>query len=68
MKIYLLGRRLFMTCSVQDTFEPAGDFPKYLQLNPRCQEWEDLMGTFQESVADAKPGEKWAAMEEVFSF
>lgn len=68
MKIYILGRRLFMTCEVEDRFIPEVDFPKYLELDPKCQEWEDLMGTFQEPVEDAQPGEKWAKMEEVFSF
>ena len=66
MRIWLLGRRLFMVADVADDFEPAVDFPRYLSLHPRCQEWEDLMGTFQEPVPEAKPGEKWAEMEEVF--
>lgn len=66
MRIWILGRRLFMVADVVDDFEPAVDFPRYLTLHPRCQEWEDLMGTLQEPVQEAKPGEKWAAMEEVF--
>lgn len=68
MKIYLLGRRLFMTCEVEDGFIPEVDFPEYLKLDPKCQEWEDLMGTFQEPVEEAQPEEKWAKMEEIFSF
>jgi len=36
------------------------------QLNPRVQEWERLMGTFQKSLAQARPGEKWLVMERVF--
>ena len=67
MKIWLLGRRLFMLAEVADGFDPAVDFPRYLTLNPRCQEWEDLMTTFQEPVLEAGPDEKWAMMEEVFS-
>jgi L-rhamnose mutarotase len=67
MKIWLLGRRLFMLAEVEDDFDPAVDFPKYLTLNARCQEWEDLMTTFQEPVPEAKAGEKWVEMEEVFS-
>ncbi|MDZ4700362.1 MAG: L-rhamnose mutarotase [Rhodothermales bacterium] len=66
MRIWLLGRRLFMVADVAEGFEPAVDFPRYLTLHPRCQEWEDLMGTLQEPVPEAKPGEKWAEMEEVF--
>ena len=67
MKIWLLGRRLFMLAEVDDDFDPAADFPRYLSRDPRCQEWEDLMTTFQEPVPEAKAGEKWAMMEEVFS-
>ncbi len=66
MKIWLLGRRLFMLADVIDDFDPDIDFPRYLTLHPRCQEWEDLMTTFQEPVPEAAKGEKWAMMEEVF--
>lgn len=66
MKIYLLGRRLFMFMQTEDDFDPAVDFPKYLALHPRCQEWEDLMGTFQEKLPEAQPQEKWTLMEKVF--
>lgn len=66
MKIYLLGRRLFMFIQTEDHFEPEIDFPKYLTLHPRCQEWEDLMSTFQEKLPEAQPHEKWALMEKVF--
>eukprot|EP01130_Rhizamoeba_saxonica_P005193 TRINITY_DN207_c0_g1_i2.p1 TRINITY_DN207_c0_g1~~TRINITY_DN207_c0_g1_i2.p1 ORF type:complete len:127 (-),score=27.16 TRINITY_DN207_c0_g1_i2:49-399(-) len=66
MNIFLLGRRMFMVCQVDQDFEPSRDFPKYLDLDPKCQEWEDLMTTFQEPVPEAKEGDKWAPMEEVF--
>jgi L-rhamnose mutarotase len=66
MKIFLLGRRLFMIYRTDDQFNPAVDMPRYLTLHPRCQVWEDLMGTFQEPVPEAQPGEKWAGMELVF--
>ncbi len=66
MKIYLLGRRLFMFMQTEDDFDPTTDFPRYLTLHPRCQAWEDLMGTFQEKLPEAQPDEKWAMMEKVF--
>ncbi|MBT28632.1 MAG: hypothetical protein CMO01_03145 [Thalassobius sp.] len=66
MKIFLLGRRLFMYATATDEFVPERDFPKYLELHPRCQEWEDQMGEYQEPVEEAGPGEKWAMMEQVF--
>ena len=66
MKIYILGRRLFMSCEVTDHFDPTVDFPRYLTLSPKCQEWEDLMSTFQEPVKDAPEGDKWAQMDQIF--
>jgi L-rhamnose mutarotase len=66
MQIFLLGRRLFMYLTTTDEFDPTVDFPRYLTLSPRCQEWEDLMTTFQEPVPEAQPHEKWAMMERVF--
>jgi L-rhamnose mutarotase len=36
------------------------------RLNARVQEWETLMGTFQQLLPQAKPGEKWLLMERVF--
>ncbi|MEM9673391.1 MAG: L-rhamnose mutarotase [Bacteroidota bacterium] len=68
MKIYRLGRRLFMFMLTEDDFDPDVDFPRYLTLHPRCQEWEDLMGTFQEKVPEAQPDEKWVQMKKVFEF
>ncbi len=66
MKIYLLGRRLFMTIEAIDSFDPARDFSRYLQLDPRCREWDKLMRTFQEPVSEVQTGEWWAMMELVF--
>ncbi len=66
MRIFLLGRRLFMYMTTVDEFEPAVDFARYLTLSPRCQEWEDLMTSFQERVPEAQPHEKWAMMQQVF--
>ena len=67
MKIWLLGRRMFMLAETIDTFDPNTDFPRYLRIHPRCQEWEDLMDNFQERVSEAQEGEKWAMMEEVYA-
>ncbi|WKN31961.1 L-rhamnose mutarotase [Porifericola rhodea] len=66
MKIYRLGRRLFMFMQTEDDFNPAVDFPKYLELNERCQEWENLMRSFQEALPEANDGEKWTEMKKVF--
>jgi L-rhamnose mutarotase len=67
MEIYLLGRRMFMHLETADDFVPETDFPKHLQLHPQCQEWDDLMRTFQEKAPGGKPDEWWAMMERVYN-
>ncbi len=66
MKIFLLGRKLFMYMTATDLFDPAIDFPRYIEQNPRAREWNDLMKTFQEKAPEAKEDEWWALMEPVF--
>ena len=65
MKIYLIGRRLFMFMEAVDGFDPTRDFPRLSEL-ARYREWDELMSSMQERVPEAKEGEWWAAMEEVF--
>jgi L-rhamnose mutarotase len=65
MEIYLRGTRMFMIIEVNEDFS----FEAKAQAdgsNPRVQEWEKLMSTFQQVLPDAKPGEKWLRMERVF--
>ena len=65
MEIYLLGTRMFMIMEVNErfSFEAKSESDR---LNPKVQEWENLMSTFQKSLPQAKPGEKWVLMERVF--
>ena len=65
MEIYLLGTRMFMIMEVNESFSFEAK-SKADQLNPRVQEWETLMSTFQKSLPQARPGEKWQLMERVF--
>ncbi|MGO9453389.1 MAG: L-rhamnose mutarotase [Candidatus Binataceae bacterium] len=67
MLIWMLGRQLFMFLETDDDFDPVRDFARYEKSAPRIQEWQDLMASYQEPVADAKPGEWWAEMELVYS-
>lgn len=65
MNIYLTGNRLFMIMEVHDDFS----FEKKSNSdagNPKVQEWENFMWTFQQSLPWAKPGEKWVMMEQIF--
>ena len=65
MEIYLLGTRMFMIMEVNESFSFEAK-TKTDQHDPRVQEWENLMGTFQKTLPQAKPGEKWLLMERVF--
>lgn len=65
MEIYLLGTRLFMIMEVNETFTFEAK-AKADSLNPKVQEWEKLMWAHQEALPQAKPGEKWLLMEQIF--
>jgi L-rhamnose mutarotase len=65
MEIYLLGTRMFMIIEVNETFSFEAK-ARADQLNPKVQEWERLMGTFQKSLPQAGRTEKWLLMERIF--
>jgi L-rhamnose mutarotase len=65
MEIYLLGTRMFMIMEVGGTFSFAAK-AKTDGNNPKVREWEQLMGKFQQALPQAKPGEKWLLMEQIF--
>jgi L-rhamnose mutarotase len=66
MEIYLLGTRMFMIMDVNDEFslsaKAAAD-----AANAKVQEWEAIMGRFQQPLPQARPGQRWMVMERVFS-
>ncbi len=68
MKIFLLGRRMFMLMKADDDFRPERDFARLEASSDRYNEWQRTMDQFQERVAEAQPDEHWAAMEKVFDF
>ncbi len=65
MEIYRTGTRLFMIMEVDDRFsfdaKAAAD-----AADPKVQEWETLMSTFQQALPWAQPGEKWLLMDRIF--
>lgn len=65
MKIFLLGRRLFMYLEAPDDFDLGRDFPRYME-SERAREWDALMREFQVPVPEAARDEWWAPMDEVF--
>ena len=66
IRIFLLGRRLFMHMETVDDFEARRDFPRYIELDEKCKEWEELMCACQEKVPGAKEDEWWATMEQIY--
>jgi L-rhamnose mutarotase len=67
MRIWRLGRRLFMVMETSDAFDPGRDWLRYMAMDPRISEWQSLMESFQEPVPEAKTGEWWADMEPVYA-
>ena len=66
MKIFRLGTRLCMLMTVNDRFS----FEKKAEAdlaNPKVQQWEELMWTYQQRLPGSQPGEKWLLMDEIFS-
>ena len=65
MDIYLTGNKMFMIMEVKDGFsfekKAASD-----AADPKVQEWENFMWSFQQALPWAKPGEKWVLMEKIF--
>jgi len=65
MEIYRFDNRLMMIMETADSFS----FERKAAMdtgNPKVQEWETLMWKFQQPLKNAKPGEKWVLMEEIF--
>ncbi|MBD0285000.1 MAG: L-rhamnose mutarotase, partial [Flavisolibacter sp.] len=64
MEIYRTGNRLFMIMETDDSFsferKEAMD-----AANPKVQEWEQLIWTFQQPLPWAKEGEKWILMDKI---
>ncbi len=65
MEIYLLGTRMFMIMDVNDSFSFEAKSEADL-ANPKVQEWEKLMWSFQQALPGTPPGEKWQKMERIF--
>jgi L-rhamnose mutarotase len=65
MRIFLLGRRMFMYLETTDEFEPRRDFAR-INEDPVSAEWNARMAELQERAPEAPPDEWWALMEPVF--
>ncbi len=65
MEIYRLGNRLFMIMDTIDlfSFEAKSMMDK---SSAKVQEWEQLMGKYQQALPQAEPSEKWQLMDKIF--
>lgn len=67
LEIFRTGNRLFMVLDVSQGFsfdaKAAAD-----AADPRVQEWERLMWTYQRGLPWAKPGEKWVLMDRIYEW
>lgn len=69
MQIYRLQTRMFMIIDTSDDFS----FEKKAAMdlaNPKVQEWEKLMGAYQQALPWENPDDpwKWKPMAKVFDF
>ncbi|MBT4224987.1 MAG: L-rhamnose mutarotase, partial [Opitutae bacterium] len=55
LHIWQNGRQLFMVAEVSENFDLKAGLGAYLDLSPRCREWESIMDGFQEAPQNAKP-------------
>ena len=65
MQIYRHHIRMFMIIEADDTFSFTQKAASDL-VNPKVQEWEELMWKYQQALPQAKEGEKWLLMDKIF--
>ena len=65
MEIYRLGNRLFMIMETDAAFSFENK-ARMDEADPKVQQWETLMWTYQQALPGAAPGEKWLLMNKIF--
>lgn len=65
LDIYRVGNRMFMIMDTTTEFT-LDDKVRRDAENPRVQEWETLMWSYQQPLPFAEPGQKWMLMENIF--
>ena len=64
-EIYNTANRLFMILEVSNSFT----FDRKSKMdaqNPKVQEWESLMWTFQQALPNTEKGVKWVLMDKIY--
>lgn len=64
-QIYNTANRLFMLLEVDATFSLERK-AQMDALNPKVQEWEELMWKYQRALPHAKEGSKWILMDKIY--
>jgi L-rhamnose mutarotase len=67
MEIYRVENRLFMVMEVGPGFSFEGKAAADA-ANPKVQDWERLMWTYQQAVPGGAAGAKWRLMDRIFRF
>lgn len=60
MEIWRSGDRMVMIATVAD------DYPRIHPHEPRLEEWETLMSSYQKTLPHAHVSQKWVAMTQIF--
>ena len=68
MEIHRLGTRLVMLMETDDAVFNIERLRHAEATDPVLLRWESLMGTLQATTPWTPPGEKWTAMQRIFSF
>lgn len=66
MEIYNVGNRLFMIMETEDDFSLEAK-AEADRNNPKVQQWETLMDTYQKRLPFATDDQKWVQMDRIFS-
>lgn len=66
LEIWLHGTRMVLIMEVGPDFDPAAKATSDA-ANPEVQEWDRLMGTFQQPLPGTPAGQTWVAMERIHS-
>ncbi|WP_329741421.1 L-rhamnose mutarotase [Dyella sp. A6] len=66
MEIFRTGNRLLMVMDAGAAYDPKAKAAADAN-DPRIQQWEALMNTFQQALPWAQPGQKWVPMQRIFS-
>lgn len=63
--VYKNGRQLMLVISIPANKTLDELNPKTTENNPRVNEWNQIMGKYQEGISGTEPGEKWVFLDKV---